>query len=80
MADYFGGGIHAQFNLDMPSRALVNADYAIGFPVSYRKGPDSLRITLYHQSSHLGDEYLLQSNTNRIEFSYEALNMTGSRE
>lgn len=76
----FGGGIHAQFNLDMPSRALVNADYTIGFPVSYRKGPDSLRIALYHQSSHLGDEYLLQTKTNRLEFSYEALNVIWSRE
>jgi hypothetical protein len=76
----FGGGIHAQFNLDMPSRALVNADYTIGFPVSYRKGPISMRITLYHQSSHLGDEYLLQTKTNRMEFSYEALNVIGSRE
>jgi hypothetical protein len=76
----FGGGIHAQFNLDMPSRALVNADYTIGFPVSYRKGPVSLRIALYHQSSHLGDEYLLQTKTNRMEFSYEALNVIGSHE
>lgn len=76
----FGGGIHAQFNLDMPSRALVNADYTIGFPASYRKGPDSLRIALYHQSSHLGDEYLLQTKTSRLEFSYEALNVIWSRE
>jgi len=76
----FGGGAHAQFNLDMPSRALINTDYTIGFPVSYRKGPDSVRIALYHQSSHLGDEYLLQTKTNRIEFSYEALNVIGSHE
>jgi hypothetical protein len=76
----FGGGAHAQFNLDMPSRALVNTDYTIGFPVSYRKGPASVRLTLYHQSSHLGDEFLLQTKTNRMEFSYEALNVISSRE
>jgi len=76
----FGGGIHAQFNLDMPSRALVNADYTIGFPASYRKGPVSMRIALYHQSSHLGDEYMIQTKTNRMEFSYEALNVIWSRE
>ena len=76
----FGGGAHAQFNLDKPSRALVNTDYTIGFPVSYRKGAASMRIALYHQSSHLGDEYLLQTITNRLEFSYEALNILWSRE
>jgi hypothetical protein len=76
----FGGGAHAQFDLDLPSRALVNTDYTIGFPVSYRKGNDSMRIALYHQSSHLGDEYLLQTKTKRIEFSYEALNVVWSRE
>jgi len=76
----FGGGAHAQFNMDMPSFALVNTDYTIGFPVSYRKGPDSMRIALYHQSSHLGDEFLLQTKTNRVEFSYEALNVIWSRE
>ena len=76
----FGGSIHAQFNLDMPSRALVNADYTIGFPLSYRKGTVSVRTALYHQSSHLGDEYLLQSKTDRVEFSYEALNVIWSLE
>ena len=76
----FGGGAHAQFNMDMPSFALVNTDYTIGFPVSYRKGQDSMRMALYHQSSHLGDEFLLQTKTNRVEFSYEALNVIWSRE
>jgi hypothetical protein len=76
----FGGGIHSLFNLDAPSRALVNTDYIIGFPCSFRQGPDSYRLMLYHQSSHLGDEYLLATNVNRIELSYEAINFIASRE
>ena len=76
----FGGGIHSQFNLEAHSRELVNTDYTIAFPFTYRKGADSFRLTLYHQSSHLGDEFLLQTKTNRIELSYEAINFIASHE
>ena len=76
----FGGGIHGQFDLGAPSLDLVNADYTIGFPVSFRKGAESYRIALYHQSSHLGDEFLLHNNVERIELSFEALEVLGSHE
>jgi hypothetical protein len=76
----FGGGIHAQFDLDAPSFDLVNADYTIGFPFTFRKGNASCRFSLYHQSSHLGDEYLLRNNVERLELSYEALSLIGSYE
>lgn len=76
----FGGSIHSLFNLDAHSFALVTTDYTIGFPCTFRKGADSFRLSLYHQSSHLGDEFLLQTKTERIEISYEALNFIGSHE
>jgi hypothetical protein len=68
------GAVFALFNLDAPSSDLVNADYWIGVPVSYRRGPWSSRVRLYHQSSHLGDEFLLGNpGINRVNLSYEAL-------
>jgi hypothetical protein len=76
----FSGGLQAQFNLDTSSKDLLNTDYFVGVPMSYRTGALSWRAILYHQSSHLGDEYLLHANTRRVEFSYEALNVTGSYE
>ncbi len=76
----FGGGIHAQFDLDAPSFELVNADYTIGFPVTFRRGAESYRVALYHQSSHLGDEFLLSHTIKRIELSFEALELMGSYE
>jgi hypothetical protein len=76
----FGGGLLAQFNLDTSSKDLLNTDYFAGVPFSYRSGPLSYRAYLYHQSSHLGDEYLLHANPQRVEFSYEALSVTGSYE
>jgi len=75
------GALFAQFNLDTPSRDLINADYTIGFPVTYRHGDNSLHFRIYHQSSHLGDELLLSANPpNRVNLSYEAIELIYSRE
>lgn len=66
------GAVFAVFNLDAPSFDLVNADYWIGIPVSYRRGPWSFLTRIYHQSSHLGDEFLLgNADLERINLSYE---------
>jgi Protein of unknown function (DUF1207) len=73
--------LFAQFNLDTPSFNLLNADYTIGIPVTYRYGDNSLRFRIYHQSSHLGDELLLSANPpTRVNLSFEAVELLYSRE
>lgn len=68
------GAVFAVFNLDSESFDLVNADYWIGIPVSLRRGPFSYLARIYHQSSHLGDEFLLGNpDFPRINLSYEDL-------
>lgn len=78
------GAVFAIFNLDAASKDLLNADYIVGFPISYRSGAWSGRLRLYHQSSHLGDEFLLEPQpgppVTRINLSYEALELLVSRE
>jgi len=75
------GALFAQFNLNTPSYDLINADYTIGIPITYRHGDDSVRFRIYHQSSHLGDELLLSANhPDRVNLSYEALELIYSRE
>lgn len=75
------GGVFALFNLDAPSSDLVNADYWIGLPVSYRKGPWSYLLRIYHQSSHLGDEFILGNpGINRVNLSYEDMEFLVSHE
>ena len=75
------GALFAQFNLDSASADLQNADYTIGFPLTYRYGDNSLRFRLYHQSSHLGDELLLSANPpERVNLSFEAAELIYSRE
>jgi len=75
------GAIFAQFNMDTPSSDLINADYTIGFPLTYRYGDNSLRSRIYHQSSHLGDEFLQSINPpERVNLSYEAIDLIYARE
>ena len=68
------GAVFAQFNLDSGSNDLLNSDYNIGIPVSWRRGLFSTRVRFYHNSSHLGDEFLLRNpGVTRVDLSFEAL-------
>jgi hypothetical protein len=66
------GAVFAQFDLDAPSFDLINADYVVGLPMTMRRGKVSARLRLYHQSSHLGDEYLLRPGVERENFAFES--------
>ncbi len=72
-------GVFSQFNMGTRSNDLINTDFTIGFPFAYRTGPGSLRLKLYHQSSHLGDEFILNTNPTRVNLSFEALELLASR-
>ncbi len=74
------GALFAQFNLDTPSQDLINADYTIGVPITWRNGSTSARVRIYHQSSHLGDEYLLRAQPNRVNLSFESLEVLVSEQ
>jgi hypothetical protein len=72
------GSVFAQFDLDVSSYDLINADYIIGFPITIRRGVFSTRLRVFHQSSHLGDEFLLREDNPdfvRENISYEAAEM-----
>ncbi len=67
-------GMFSQFNMDAPSTELINTDFIVGIPVSWRSGNWSTRARYYHQSSHLGDEFLLgRPGFNRVDLSYEEI-------
>jgi uncharacterized protein DUF1207 len=75
-------GVFSTFNVGSSSIDLQNADYTVGLLTSYRTGPFSGFLRLHHQSSHLGDEFILNSQTpiNRINLSFEELDMKLSYE
>jgi hypothetical protein len=75
------GSIFAQFDLGTPSNDLINADYIIGLPLTFRRNGFSVRAKLYHQSSHLGDEFLLSSeDIVRENLSFESVEVVVSLE
>ena len=68
------GAVFSQFNLDVSADDLINTDYRIGIPLTYRRGELSVRASLWHQSSHLGDELILNGNApERVDLSIESV-------
>lgn len=53
------GSLWAVFDPCTESAPLINADYYVGFPLSYAFGPWAFRLRGYHISSHIGDEWLI---------------------
>jgi Protein of unknown function (DUF1207) len=75
------GAVFAQFDFNAPSKDLINADYTLELPLTFRKGGFSTRVRLYHQSSHLGDEFLLRDVTfPRENLSFESIEALASQE
>ena len=69
-------GVFSLFDLSATSLDLVNADYNVGFLTAYRSGKFSGFLRLHHQSSHLGDEFILANpRVQRINLSYEELDL-----
>jgi hypothetical protein len=68
------GGVFSQFNMNAPSQALINSDFLVGGQVTWRRGRVSSRVRVYHQSSHLGDEFILRNpRVARVDFGFQAV-------
>ena len=75
------GAVFAQFDLGAPSDDLLNADYLIALPLTFRRGAFSGRARLYHQSSHLGDEFILRpDHPERENLSFESAELLLSQD
>lgn len=53
------GAVWALFSPLHYSAPLINADYYVGFPITYTFGNWAIRLRGYHISCHIGDEFLL---------------------
>lgn len=74
------GAVFSIFDLDADSLDLVNSDFWVGVPVTWRFEEFSAFVRIYHQSSHLGDEFLLRNRVDRVNLSYEAIDSLVSYE
>ena len=73
-------GVLSHFDMGTRSNDLINTDFLIGFPFTYRQGGLSARAQVYHQSAHLGDEFVLNTQPSRVNLSFEALEVLASHE
>ena len=63
-------GVFSLFDVEN-SKHLLNADYIVAALTSYRSGNLSMFLRYFHQSSHLGDEFLTFGRGTRTNVSYE---------
>lgn len=77
------GAVFSDFNLGASSSDLVNTDFIGSLYSSVRLKQFSAFGRIYHQSSHLGDEFLLRrinSSFERVNLSYEGADLRLSYE
>lgn len=72
--------VFSDFNLDASSSDLINSDFIASIYSSMRTGQFSAFARIFHQSSHLGDEFLLRTQLERINLSYEGADLRLSYE
>lgn len=73
----FQAGLFSLFDLSSSSGSndLLNNDYTLALFYAYRSGQWSTLLRLNHQSSHLGDEFLENSGTKRVEVNYDRIDL-----
>jgi hypothetical protein len=70
--DIEGGGF-PRLDITDGRRDLVSADFRFGIPLTYGIGRYQMKFAYYHLSSHLGDEFMLRTGTQRINYVRDAL-------
>lgn len=72
-----GGGMFNRFAFDS-SHKLQSTDFYGNVPIDLKLGRFSSRLLFYHDSSHLGDDYLRANNLRGQDNSWEALRWLGA--
>jgi hypothetical protein len=73
MSLFIEGRVFARFRVEQPTRDDMGQDWFVSGGVETRRGPWSGRAAITHRSSHLGDEFLVKTGAQRIEFGNEQL-------
>jgi len=74
----FQAMVDAIFDLSSRSFDLANEDYFVGLTGSVAARGVTTQLRVYHLSSHLGDEYLIENGLSRDRVSYEAIDLLAS--
>lgn len=74
-----GLGVVARFSLDDPRSALISTDWTVGLHAAAHLARWRLDLNVYHESSHLGDEYLDRFDAARVDWTREVGSVWASR-
>lgn len=66
-----GTAVYARFSLDDPRSAMISNDWVVGVNTTAVLDAWALTLELYHESSHLGDEYGDRFNVTRLDWTRE---------
>jgi hypothetical protein len=67
----FGTQVYGRFSLGDRKSALISNDWVVGLNTTASLGPWTLTGELYHESSHLGDEYGDRFGADRLDWTRE---------
>jgi hypothetical protein len=67
----FGSQVYARFSLSDPKSALISHDWVVGVNATAALGSWDVTLELYHESSHLGDEYGDRFGVSRLDWTRE---------
>ena len=66
-----GSQVYGRFSLDDSKSALISMDWVAGLNTTAMLGAWALTLQLYHESSHLGDEYADDFGAGRLDWTRE---------
>jgi hypothetical protein len=72
-----GPQVYARFSLRDSQTALISHDWVVGVNATGDFAPWDATVQLYHESSHLGDEYGDRFSTKRLDWSREVVSLWG---
>lgn len=75
-----GVGVAARFSLDDPRSAMLSSDWVVGLHTTADAGPWRFDLHVYHESSHLGDEYAERFGAPRLDWTREVASLWTSRQ
>jgi uncharacterized protein DUF1207 len=69
----FGSQVYGRFSLTDPKSALISTDWVVGINTTAALDEWALTLEIYHESSHLGDEYGDRFPADRLDWTREVL-------
>jgi hypothetical protein len=69
----FGSQVYGRFSLSDPKSALISTDWVVGINTTATLQSWALTLEVYHESSHLGDEYGDLFPSDRLDWTREVL-------